>query len=57
MTAKKYFTQLAEKENLIKKNGATNKKLESEKKAEGLPASQAAYLEKMRKLAEAQTGK
>jgi hypothetical protein len=57
MTAKKFFTQLAEKENLIKKNGATNKKLESEKKAEGLPASQAAYLEKMRKLAEAQTGK
>lgn len=55
MTAQKYFSQVAEKANALKKNGATNEKLESEKKAEGLSVRQAEYIEKMKKISAAQT--
>lgn len=55
MTAQKYFTQVAEKANALKKNGATDKKLESEKRAEGLPLRQAEHIKRMEALRAAQS--
>lgn len=57
MTAQKYFNDIAEKAKALKKNGATHVKTEGEKKAEGLPANQAAYIERMKKIRDAQTAK
>jgi hypothetical protein len=57
MTAQKYFVSVAEKAQALKKNGATNETLESQKRAEGLPLRQAEHIERMKRLSAAQGGK
>lgn len=55
LTAQKYFISVAEKAKALKKNGATNEKLESEKKAEGLPLRQSEHIKRMQALKDAQS--
>lgn len=54
-TAKEYFEDLAESAQALKKNGATNKTLESEKRAEGLAPKQAEHIKRMQAIRDAQS--